>query len=190
MTQAALARAAGISASDLSRIEAALVAAPPDTLVRIGLGLGGDVRFQFIPGAGIPIRDRYQARIVEAMLGLAHRRWKRFLEVVVHRPVRGVVDFVLHDPDEPMAIASEAQSLIKRVEQQLRWHNLKAEGLRVGSELPLDGDRSRDCSSSATRPQTTGWSRPSERLRRTILPIPSRRCGPSRRRACRGLARR
>jgi hypothetical protein len=126
-----------VSAAELSRIEAALVAAPPDTLVRIGLGLGGDVRFQFIPGAGVPIRDRYQARIVEALLVLAHRRWKPFLEVVVHRPVRGVVDLVLHDPDEPMAVASEVQSMIRRVEQQLRWHNLKADGLRAGSELPL-----------------------------------------------------
>jgi transcriptional regulator with XRE-family HTH domain len=137
VSQAALARAAGISAAELSRIEAALVAAPQDTLVRIGLGLGGDVRFQFVPGAGVPIRDRYQARIIEALLPQVHRRWKRVLEVVVQRPVRGVVDFVLHDPDEPVAVASEVQSLIKRVEQQLRWHSLKADGLRAGSELPI-----------------------------------------------------
>jgi transcriptional regulator with XRE-family HTH domain len=137
VTQAALARASGLSAAELSRIEAGLVAAPPDTLVRIAVGLGGDVRFQFVPGAGVPIRDRYQARIIEALLPVVHRRWNRLVEVVVQRPVRGVIDFVLHDPDEPVAVASEVQSLIKRVEQHLRWHSLKAEGLRAGSEVPL-----------------------------------------------------
>ena len=139
VSQAAVARAAGISASELSRIEAGLVAAPVETLVRISVALGADLGIRLTPGAGVPIRDRYQAPMLEGLLRILHTRWKRFLEVPVFRPVRGVVDLVLHDPLEAVAIASEAHSLIRRVEQQLRWHNLKGEGLVGGSQLPLRG---------------------------------------------------
>ena len=137
VTQASVAREAGISASELSRIEAGIVAAALETLVRISIALGGDLLVRLIPGAGVPIRDRYQAPMIEGLLRIVHRRWKRFLEVPVHRPVRGVVDLVLHDPDEGVGVAAEAQSQIRRVEQQLRWHNLKSDGLVSGSELPL-----------------------------------------------------
>ena len=137
VSQSALARHAEISQPELSRIEAGLVSPSLETLERIAVALGADLRLLIVPGAGVPIRDRYQAPIIEALLRLLHQRWKRFLEVPIHRPVRGVVDLVLHDPGQPITIASEAQSLIRRVEQQLRWHNLKADGLRAGSELPL-----------------------------------------------------
>lgn len=49
------------------------------------------------------------------------------------------MDLVFHDPDEPVAVATEIQSGIHRLEQLLRWHNLKAEGLRQGSDLPIRG---------------------------------------------------
>ena len=63
------------------------------------------------------------------------------MEVPVQRPVRGVMDLVLHDRDHGEAVAAEAQSAIHRVEQQLRWHNLKADGLRGGTDLPLAAAR-------------------------------------------------
>ena len=137
--QAALARAANLTPGHLSRIEAGKAQASLEAFEAIALALGADLQLRLFPGAGVPIRDRYQALIAEALLKLAHPRWRRFLEVPVYRPVRGVVDVVLHDPDEPIVVAGEIQSGIRRVEQQLRWHNLKADGLRAGSELPLRG---------------------------------------------------
>lgn len=137
ISQAALARAAGLDRAHVCRIEAGTAAASLDAYQAIAVALGADLRLLIAPGAGVPIRDRYQAPMIEGLLRLLHRRWLRFLEVPVHRPVRGVVDLVLHDPGQPVTIASEAQSQIRRVEQQLRWHNLKADGLRAGSELPL-----------------------------------------------------
>lgn len=139
VSQTALAARAEISQAELSRIEAGLVSPSIETLVRISLALGGDLSLRFLPGLGVPIRDRFQAPMLEALLAILHPRWKRFLEVPVHRPVRGVIDLVLHDPDEPVAIAAEAQSQIRRVEQQLRWQNLKADALAAGANLPLDG---------------------------------------------------
>ncbi|MBM4408918.1 MAG: helix-turn-helix transcriptional regulator [Chloroflexi bacterium] len=137
ISQAALARAAGLDRAHVCRIESGTAAASLDAYQAIAVALGADLRLLIVPGAGVPIRDRYQAPMIEGLLRLLHRRWLRFLEVPVHRPVRGVVDLVLHDPGQPVTIASEAQSQIRRVEQQLRWHNLKADGLRAGSELPL-----------------------------------------------------
>ena len=138
---AAVARTAEISPAEYSRIEAGLVSPPLETLVRICIALGGDLSLRFLPGLGVPIRDRFQAPMIEALIAILHERWKRIPEVPVQRPVRGVIDLVLHDPDEPIAIATEAQSQIRRVEQQLRWQNLKAEALQAGTNLPLDGAR-------------------------------------------------
>lgn len=137
--QAALATAAGMARSHLSRIEAGTAEASLAAFEAVAVALGADLQIRVFPGAGVPIRDRYQARIVEHLLRLAHPRWRRVPEVVVFRPVRGVVDLVLHDPREPVMVATEVESGIRRVEQQLRWHNLKAEGLRQGSDLPVGG---------------------------------------------------
>lgn len=44
-------------------------------------------------------------------------------------PVRGVIDAALIDRVSPVAIASEVQSELRRLEQQVRWNNEKADGL-------------------------------------------------------------
>ena len=132
-----LARAAGLTPGFLSRIEADDASPSVHTYVAIAHAPGGDLRMRFEPGAGVPLRDRYQARMIEALLRLLHPRWKRFVEVPVHRAVRGVIDLVLHDPDASEVVATEAHSLIRRLEQQQRWANLKADALIGGSELPL-----------------------------------------------------
>ena len=132
-----LARAAGITPGFLSKIEAGDALPTVHTYVAVCRALGGDLRMRFEPGAGVPLRDRYQAPMIEALLRMAHLRWKRFTEVPVHRPVRGVIDLVLHDPDAGDVVAAEAHSLIQRLEQQQRWANLKADALIGSSELPL-----------------------------------------------------
>jgi hypothetical protein len=80
---------------------------------------------------------RFQARLGEALLRVAHERWKRFLEVAVHRPVRGMIDIVLHDPELGTVVATEIHSQIRRFEQQQRWVNEKAGALLDGSDVPL-----------------------------------------------------
>jgi hypothetical protein len=47
----------------------------------------------------------------------------------VSKPARRVVDAALLDWDQPLAIATEFQSEFRRVEQQIRWNNEKADGL-------------------------------------------------------------
>jgi hypothetical protein len=73
--------------------------------------------------------------MVEAILGVAHPRYRRDLEVGVWRSVRGVIDLVLHDQTQPVSIATEVHSQIRRAEQQIRWANEKADALAALPEM-------------------------------------------------------
>lgn len=75
------------------------------------------------------LRDPIQARITEALVRILDRRWTRLVEVPVHRPARGVIDLVAHDQAAGIVVATEVQSELRRLEQQLRWSQLKAESL-------------------------------------------------------------
>ena len=61
----------------------------------------------------------------------------------VYRPARGFIDVVFDEPTQAVAIATEIQSRIDRLEQQIRWAQDKAQSL-PSSEMWrfLDGDRS------------------------------------------------
>jgi hypothetical protein len=49
--------------------------------------------------------------------------------VPVATPARGVIDLVLTDRTDAVTVAGEAQSELRRLEQQIRWSAEKAEGL-------------------------------------------------------------
>lgn len=124
-----LAEASGVAKSYLHEIEAGEAAASVDVLAALSAALGGRLSVRFTPGTGSALRDRYQAAMAEALLRVLHPRWRRMPEVAVYRPVRGVIDVVLDDPDEEVLVASEIQSQMRRFEQQLRWAKAKAEAL-------------------------------------------------------------
>lgn len=129
LTLRRVADAAGISASHLCEIELGRVEPSLPVLVAVGDVLGVDVSIRAFPTTGPRIRDHLQARIVEALHRIAHARWRRMAEVPVHRPARGIVDLVLHDPDAGALVACEVHSVIRRLEQQIGWARLKAESI-------------------------------------------------------------
>lgn len=129
VSQARLARAAGISPSLLSRIEAGLTEPSIHILAAVAAALGGRLRVRAEPGTGSPLRDHIQARMIETFARSLHARWRRFLEVPLYRPVRCVIDAVIQDPSEPFLIAVEAHSEIRRLEGQIRWAHEKAQSL-------------------------------------------------------------
>lgn len=129
VSEQGLARVAGIDESHLHRIEAAAREPSIQALNRLATALGGELTIRIYPGTGPRIRDRVQARMVEALLAILHDRWTRFLEVGLERPVRGVIDLVLGDPAADLLIASEFESSIRRLEQQVRWSGEKAAAL-------------------------------------------------------------
>jgi hypothetical protein len=107
-----------------------------ETYVRLAVALGADLSAHVYPNTGPPIRDRHQARILEALLRKLDPRWQRFTEVVVTRPVHGVIDLVLADKHAGQIVAVEIQSELRRLEQLVRWTNEKAAALPSSARWP------------------------------------------------------
>jgi transcriptional regulator with XRE-family HTH domain len=127
LRQAEVARFSGISSAHLCEIESGRAEGSRRALTRVAAVLGADLSERVFPHSGPTIRDRHQARMLEALLGILHPRWTRHLEVPVYRPVRGVIDLVLEA--SLLLIATEVESGIRRLEQQLRWAHQKVDGL-------------------------------------------------------------
>jgi len=136
LSQRRVAHAAGVPQAHLSRIERGHTEASLSVLVSIGATLGADLAVRFYPGTGPRLRDRLQAPMVEALLGILDRSWRRSAEVPVWRPVRAVIDLVIARPGE-IAIAVEVHSEIRRLEQQLRWAAEKAAALPSSNDWTL-----------------------------------------------------
>jgi transcriptional regulator with XRE-family HTH domain len=134
VSQAAVARAAGLSPAHVSGIEAATSPASLAALSSVAAALGARLDIRMVPQSGSPLRDHLQAAMVEALLPIVSPAWGRHLEVPIERPVRGVIDLVLVRPDRKLVVAIEAHSEIRLLEQQLRWANEKARALS-NSEL-------------------------------------------------------
>jgi transcriptional regulator with XRE-family HTH domain len=128
LARAQVARAAGLSPSTVGRIEEGTVAPSVETLVRMAATLGCDVSIRLFP-MGAPLRDRFQAPMLEASLGSVHPAWRRGIEVPVVGSVRGVVDCVLGHPARPLLVAMEVQSELRRAEEVLRRSTDKADAL-------------------------------------------------------------
>jgi transcriptional regulator with XRE-family HTH domain len=133
-----LAAAADMHRSHLARIEANQVQPSLTVLAAIGVALGADLSLRYFPGSGPRLHDRFQAAMIEAVLRSLDRRWVAELEVPVTQPARGVIDLVLTDRSSPTVVASEAQSELRRLEQQIRWGTEKAHGLaqRLAHDRP------------------------------------------------------
>ena len=125
LSQAAVAHAAGVDPAYLGRIEAGDHDPGFRVLTAIGAVLGADVSLRLFPTTGPRIHDRSQAPMEECFLSTVHRRWIRSPEVIVVRPARGVIDLVLGELEERLLVASEFNSQLRRIEQQIRWHREK-----------------------------------------------------------------
>ena len=134
LSQAEVARAACVDPSYLGRIEAGVHEPGLRVLASLGAVLGADVSLRFHPMTGPRIHDRWQAPMEECFLRELHRRWITSPEVVVTKPSRGVIDLVLGELAERLLVASELNSQLRRLEQQIRWHREKEASL-PSSEL-------------------------------------------------------
>lgn len=129
ISRADLAVAVGVHRSHIDRIEAGTARPSLDVLLAIGIALGADVGVRYFDGSGPRLHDRFQAPMIESFIRAIDRRWAVQLEVAVTQPARGVIDLVLMDRRGTTIVASEVQSELRRLEQQLRWANEKVEGL-------------------------------------------------------------
>ena len=100
----------------------------------IATALGADLSIRAFPTTGPNIYDRTQARIVEALIRVAHPSWHHAAEVAVQRPARGFIDLVLHRPAD--FVATEVQTRLDRLEQTMRWSQDKARSLPSSDVWP------------------------------------------------------
>lgn len=133
---AGLARASGVDQAHLYRILAGESEPSDLTRARIGTALGADLSLRLYPNTGPTVRDRHQARMAELLVGSRHPRFSPHLEVRVLRPSRGWIDAVLHDARSRLAVATELQSELRRLEQTVRWSEEKAASLPSWSGWP------------------------------------------------------
>ena len=129
LSQAAVARAAGISAEYIRLLESGERDAGSGVLAAVASVLGSELRVRIYPMTGPSIHDRTQAPMEEALLGVIAGCWRPTPEVLVTRPSRGVVDLVLDDTRADILVATEIQGQVRRLEQQVRWHREKEESL-------------------------------------------------------------
>jgi transcriptional regulator with XRE-family HTH domain len=129
MSLATLARTSGVSYAFLWRFMAGRAEPSFDTLAKLGVPLGADLSARFYPNTGPTIRDRHQARILEALLSILDGNWRPYSEVGVWKPVRGAIDAVLHDRRAALVVATEIESDMRRIEQTVRWSKEKADAL-------------------------------------------------------------
>jgi transcriptional regulator with XRE-family HTH domain len=128
ISMASLANAIGVHRSYIQRIEAGEAHPSVEVLAAIGVTLGADLSLRYFPGFGPRLHDRFQAEMIETVLRCLDDRWHAEPEVTIRRP-RGVIDLVLTDRASPAVLAAEAQSELRRLEQQIRWSAEKADGL-------------------------------------------------------------
>lgn len=137
LSLARLAQVSSVSKSHLHDIESGRVDATHEVVARIAAVLGGQLSVRLYPGTGPLVRDHVQAAMTGALIALLHERWRPRPEVPVYKPVRGVIDLVLDDVPAGVTVACEAQSELRRLEQQVRWSRAKAEALGMATEATV-----------------------------------------------------
>jgi DNA-binding XRE family transcriptional regulator len=148
LTRAAIASAAGVDPSTISKVETGQFLPTLELYGRLAAALGADLHARPYPTTGAPIHDRHQVRMGELLLGTMHARWHASPEVAVRRPARGFVDVALFEPGSRTIVATELESLLRRVEQLLRWSAEKATSLPSSDPWPT---WSRDGAPSVSR---------------------------------------
>jgi transcriptional regulator with XRE-family HTH domain len=136
LSKSAVAAIAGIDRTYMTEVEDGDPGVSLEVLERVAAALGADMSLRVFPNTGPPIRDRFQAPMIEAFLRTISPAWDRHLEVRVHRPVRGVIDVVLAIAGLGRIVTVEAQSELRRLEQQLRWAAEKSEALPSAAVWP------------------------------------------------------
>jgi transcriptional regulator with XRE-family HTH domain len=138
LSMRALALAAGISPSTQRAIEGGTHSPSIEVVARVAEVLGAGLGVRLYAGTGPRIYDHLQASMLKALLHVLHPRWTRRLEVPVYGQARGVIDLVFEDASEPAVVACEAQSQLRRLEQQLRWATMKTDAL-AAARLQAEG---------------------------------------------------
>lgn len=130
------ARHAGIDPSYLASVIRGREHPTAEVLARLAEALNATLSLRLYPNAGSRIRDRWQAPMLETLLGATGTRWRPYPEAGVTKPDKGWIDLVLHEPAEHVLVCGEFQSELRRMEQLIRWQGAKARSIRSWDGWP------------------------------------------------------
>jgi transcriptional regulator with XRE-family HTH domain len=135
LSQALLARRAGVTQAFVSAVERGARAATLDAACRLAAAAGCEVSVKIFPGDGVPLRDSGQLALAEALVAAAHPSCHARLEVPVSDTDRRAADLVLEGADEVLHI--EIERRLSDAQAQLRAATLKRAALAKRSALPV-----------------------------------------------------
>lgn len=138
MTGRAIARRAGMSPAQVSRVLRGLVAPDLDEAERMVAATGHHLVVKIVPGDGIRLRDSGQMEVAQLIRSEAHARWRSRLEVPVGPASdRRAIDLVLEQPAEVLAV--EIERGMGDAQAQFRGGQLKRVALaeRLGRTVRL-----------------------------------------------------
>lgn len=118
MSQAAVARAIGVTRSVICRIERGDADVSARIRARAACALGGDFKIAVYPGGAPLIHDAAHARIVEAVLAMPHPGWRATVESPVPGPGRQSTDIRFDRPGD--IVLMEVETRIRAFEAIIR----------------------------------------------------------------------
>jgi transcriptional regulator with XRE-family HTH domain len=135
LTQAELARLAGVSQQEASKAEGGAPDVSLEARCRLAAACGNELGWRLYPVATVRLRDSGQLALAQAIVGAAHPSWKASLEVPVMPGDARAADLVLGGPSEVIHI--EIERALVDFQAQLRSAQLKREALAVHEERPM-----------------------------------------------------
>jgi transcriptional regulator with XRE-family HTH domain len=135
LTQRQLARLAGTTQQEVSRVERGNPGVRLDVRCRLASGCGHELWWRLDPVESVRLRDSGQLRIAEAILRALHPAWAGSLEVPVARDDRRAADMVLAHAFELVEVEIE-RSLVD-FQAQLRAAQLKRRSLAEREVRPV-----------------------------------------------------
>jgi transcriptional regulator with XRE-family HTH domain len=136
LSQRAVAGSVRVSRAQLAKAETGDANLTLERLAALATALGAEASVRLYPASGPHLRDHVQVRIIETLLQRLHPRWRPRLEVPVYRPINGVIDLVLVEPEARELVGGEAHSQVRRAERQLRWAAEKVDALPSAGGWP------------------------------------------------------
>jgi transcriptional regulator with XRE-family HTH domain len=141
----AVASAAGVDRALLAKAEHGEATLTTDALAAVAAVLGMEASLRLYQTVGPRLRDHVQARMINTLLSALHKGWQPRLEVPVWQPVRGVIDLVLVNSDDPTVVVCESHGELRSAEQQLRHAAEKADSIASATGWPWTDEPSRIC---------------------------------------------
>jgi transcriptional regulator with XRE-family HTH domain len=137
LSQAAVAREAGIARSVATRLEAGDPGITLRTRFRIATVLGADLRLTAYADSGPLIRDTAQSALVEQLLSVADPRWRARVEAPIPGPGRRSVDLLLDGSAEMVMV--EIETHVSSLEEIIRELHAKRQTLVASLESTRPG---------------------------------------------------